>query len=78
MIVQVVGKQEMSFETKDGSHIDGTNLFALTSNPNVDGFEAIKVFVPRTIDIPKGLEINKKANIDFNHKGKIVGISLVQ
>lgn len=77
MIVQVVGKQEMSFETKDGSHVEGTNIFALTSNPNVNGFEAMKVFVPKTIEIPKGLELNKKVNIDFNHKGKIVGINLI-
>ena len=77
MIVQVVGKQEMSFETKDGSHVEGTNIFALTSNPNVNGFEALKVFVPKTIEIPKGLELNKKVNIDFNHKGKIVGINLI-
>ena len=66
MIVQVVGKQEMSFETKDGSHVEGTNLFGLTSNPNVDGLEVLKVFVPRTIEIPKGLELNK-----------IVGINLI-
>lgn len=77
MVVQVVGKQEMSFETKDGSHVEGTNLFGLTSNPNVNGLEALKVFVPRTIEIPKGLELNKKVNIDFNHKGKIVGINLI-
>ena len=77
MIVQVVGKQEMSFETKDGSHVEGTNIFALTSNPNVNGFEAMKVFVPKTIEIPKGLELNKKVNIDFNHKGKIVGINII-
>lgn len=44
MIVQVVGKQEMSFETKDSSHVEDTNLFGLTSNPNVDGLEVLKVF----------------------------------
>ena len=44
MIVQVVGKQEMSFETKDSSHVEDTNLFSLTSNPNVDGLEVLKVF----------------------------------
>ncbi len=77
MIVQIVGRQEMSFDTKEGSHIDGTNLFCLVPNPNVEGLEALKIFVPKAIEIPKGLETNKKVNIDFNHKGKIASISLI-
>ena len=76
MVVQVVGMQDMSFDTKEGSHIDGTNLFCLAPNPNIEGLEALRIFVPRTVGIPKGLELNKKVNIDFNHKGKIAGINL--
>lgn len=76
MIYQVVGRQEMSFDTQDGNHIDGTNLFCLAQNPNVEGLEAIKLFVSRGIVIPKGLEMNKKINIEFNHKGKITEITL--
>ena len=77
MIAQVVGRMQLSFESKDGSCIEGTNMYCLVQNPNVEGLEAIKVYVPKSIEIPKGLEINKKVNIDFNHKGKIVSINLI-
>lgn len=76
MIVQIVGKQKMSFDTKDGSHIEGTNLFCLASNPNIEGLEAMKLFVPKEIEIPKELELNKKVHIDFTHRGKIEAIRI--
>ena len=66
----------LSFDTKEGNHIEGTNLYLLTQNPNVEGLEAIKLFVPRSIALPKGMELNKKVNVEFNHKGKLVKISL--
>lgn len=76
MVVQVVGLQEMSFDTKEGSHIEGTNLFCLAPNNNINGLEALKLFVPKTVAIPKGLELNKKVNLDFNHKGRITDINI--
>lgn len=76
MVVQIVGKQDISFDTKDGSRIEGKNLFCLAPNPNIEGLEAMKLFVPKEIEIPKGLELNKKIHIDFNHKGKIEAISI--
>lgn len=76
MIVQVVGKQRLDFDTKEGSHINGTNFFILYPNSNVDGLKADRIFVPIEIEIPKGLELNKKANFDFDNKGKVVGISI--
>ena len=76
MVVQVVGRQKISFDTKDGSHIEGVALFCLAQNANIDGLEAMKLFVPKEIEIPKGLELNTKVHIDFNHKGKIEAISI--
>ena len=38
---------QMSFDTKEGNHVEGTNLYLLAQNPNVEGLEAIKLFVPR-------------------------------
>lgn len=77
MVVQIVGRQNLSFSTKDGSNVEGTYLFCLAPNPNIEGLEAVKIFVKRDIEIPKGLELNKKANIEFNHKGKIESINLI-
>lgn len=76
MLMQFVGISEMSFDTKEGNHIEGTNLYLLTQNPNVEGLEALKLFVPRSIALPKGMELNKKVDVEFNHKGKLVKISL--
>lgn len=77
MLMQCVGISDMSFDTKDGNHIEGTNLYLLVQNPNVEGLEAIKLFVPSNITLPKGMEINKKIDAEFNHRGKLVKISLV-
>lgn len=77
MVVQVVGIKKISFDTRDGSHVEGTNLFCLANNPNIDGLEAMKLYVPIEIEIPKGLELNKKVNVDFNQKGKIQQISAI-
>ena len=76
MVVQVVGRQKISFDTRDGSHVEGTNLYCLAHNPNIDGLEAMKLYVPVEIEIPKGLELNAKVHIDFNHKGKIEAIRI--
>ena len=83
MLMQFVGISEMSFDTKEGEDTfyltyksEGTNLYLLTQNPNVEGLEALKLFVPRSIALPKGMELNKKVDVEFNHKGKLVKISL--
>ena len=60
MLMQFVGIADMSFDTKEGNHVEGTNLYLLAQNPNVEGLEAIKLFVPRNIALPKGMELNKK------------------
>lgn len=35
MLMQFVGISEMSFDTKEGNHIEGTNLYLLTQNPTL-------------------------------------------
>ena len=49
MLMQFVGMADMSFDTKEGNHVEGTNLYLLAQNPNVEGLEACLLYTSRCV-----------------------------
>lgn len=76
MLMQVLGKQQLDFSTKDGQVIKGTNLFVAYKNENTEGLKADKIFVREGIVLPKDMTINSKVEISFDNRGKIEEINL--
>ncbi len=72
----LLGFRGLNFSTQDG-RVEGTQLFTAYPSPDVTGQETSKVFVRPEL-CPEGLEnyIGSEINIEFNNKGKVVGVSL--
>ena len=77
MKVNLLGYKEVDFTNENNEHIKGTNLFVAHEDDDVTGLMTDKYFIKPTIAIPKGLELNKPFNVEFNRKGKVVSVSLV-
>lgn len=76
MIVQILGRQTLDFTTRDGQLIKGTNLYVAYQQEDIVGLKSDKFFVRDGIIIPKELKINDKAEVYFDHRGKVEGIDL--
>lgn len=76
MLVQILGKQILDFTTRDGQLIKGTNLYVAYQQEDIVGLKSDKFFVRDGIIIPKELKINDKAEVYFDHRGKVEGIDL--
>lgn len=76
MLVQILGKQTLDFTTRDGQLIKGTNLYVAYQQEDIVGLKSDKFFVRDGIIIPKELKINDKAEVYFDHRGKVEGIDL--
>lgn len=76
MLVQILGKQILDFTTRDGQLIKGTNLYVAYQQEDIVGLKSDKFFVRDGIIIPKELKINQKAEVYFDHRGKVEGIDL--
>ena len=72
MNVQLVGLQPINF-TSDGKTISGTNLYCAFQDNNVEGLRTEKFYVSSDISIPD-VKLNSTISIEFNFKGKILGI----
>lgn len=68
----VIGYQHVEFDTSDGKHISGTNLFLCRQRPKVVGSECWKVFVtPDKMDCDENdIPIDGIVDISFNRYGK--------
>ena len=68
----VVGYQHVEFDTKDGKHIVGTNLFLCRERPNVVGSECCRLFVSsdKLGREEKDIPITGDVAISFNRYGK--------
>lgn len=76
MVVQIIGRQTLDFTTKEGQLIKGTNLFVAYKDENTEGLKADRFFVRDGVVIPKELKMNDKADVFFDHRGKVEGIVL--
>jgi hypothetical protein len=76
MLYNVVGHRYLDFKSKEGNHIQGTNLYVTHEVTGVSGLATDKLFVRAEIEIPKGLDVGKRVSVNFNRNGGIVSISL--
>lgn len=74
----VLGYKHIEFDTADGKHIVGTNLYLCRDRDGVIGSECCKVFVtPAKIDCEeKDIPIGGSASITFNRYGKPESVSI--
>lgn len=75
MLVNVIGIQRLDFDTNDGGHIEGTNLFCAYKDDNVEGMKAERFFVKKEIELPKQIQAGDKLNIFFNQKGRVEAVT---
>lgn len=72
MLVNVIGIQRLDFDTNDGGHIEGANLFVAFKDDNVvEGMKTERFFVKKEIELPKQIQAGDKLNIFFNQKGRV-------
>ena len=79
--VHFTGLQDMDFNTRDGSHIDGIKLFFTYPDENVMGIKADSKFINRDICRNLGFTVDslspmivKDVEIETNIKGAIIGV----
>ena len=75
MLVNVIGIQRLDFDTNDGGHIEGTNLYCAFNDDNCEGMKTDRFFVKKEIDLPKQIQPGDKLNIFFNQKGRVEAVT---
>ena len=75
MQTKLVGFQPMNFTNKNGEIINGTNIFCVFKDENVQGMCAERFFIKPEIALPEQTKINDVLEISFNRKGKIEAIT---
>lgn len=70
MVVNIIGIQNVDFESRDGSRIEGTNLYTTYDDEFVKGMKAEKFFIRRSIDCSK-LKVGLTYDLTFDRRGKV-------
>jgi uncharacterized protein YuzE len=78
MLVPVIGFSRVDFVNDQKEHIAGTTVYYTSKDPRVEGMKAEKAFIPQTLSSLEGLKPNDTINIDYNQKGKVIGVSMPQ
>lgn len=73
----VIGYQHVEFDTTDGKHISGTNLYLCREQDRVVGSECMRIFVtPAKMDCnEKDIPIGGTAEIIYNRYGKVGSVN---
>lgn len=74
MKVQIIGLQGIQFTNNNGEEINGTNIFCVFQDENVEGLRSEKFFLKKGITLPKDTKLNDTIDISFNMKGKVEAI----
>lgn len=75
MLFKLLGIQPINFTNNSGETINGTNIFVVYKDENVEGLKTEKFFLKSGIEIPKEVKLNDSLDIAFNMKGKVEMIS---
>lgn len=82
MRCELVGVQDMNFQTREKDTIDGVKLHYLTVEDNTYGQNANTGFISRNVFDSFGITvkdltelIGKSINLEFNNKKRICGIT---
>lgn len=70
MRVKLVGVQHVNFTNNAGETINGTNIFCVFKDENVEGLRTEKFFIRPEIKLPD-CKLNDTIEISFNMKGKV-------
>lgn len=68
----VVGFRKVDFKDKDGQQISGTTLFLERNNPDVEGIETVKQFLPSRIEYTP--HVGDHIQLVYNRYGKIAQV----
>lgn len=72
MLVTVVGvKRNVSFSTKEGATISGSNIYVEHLENGVEGYMAEKYFLNATTFDSSNIVVGDTLNLEFNRYGKI-------
>lgn len=75
MLVTVVGvKRNVSFDTKEGVNISGTNIYVEHLENGVEGYMAEKYFLNHATFDSSAVQVGDTLNLEFNRYGKIAAI----
>jgi hypothetical protein len=79
MKAKLLGIQELDFTPRNGEAVQGTKLFCAFPSTGVDGFMTESFFINENSDIklPPNLTVNEQVALEFNHKGRLVGLRAV-
>lgn len=67
--MKVIGKRNVSFTTKDGVHIEGTNLFVTYQDQYTEGYATEKVFCSSRITV-NHVKLGDEIRVLYNKYGK--------
>lgn len=71
MKAKLVGKYRVHFTNNNGEEINGTKIYCLFQDENVEGLKTAEFFLKDGINLPEGTKINDAVDISFNMKGKV-------
>lgn len=74
MKAKLVGIQPIHFTNNSGEEVNGTNIYCLYEDENVNGVKADKFFLKAGMTLPAGTQINDVLDLSFNMRGKVESI----
>lgn len=77
MKVNVLGVQDVNFDTPDGKHIEGKNVFCSYNNSYVDGLKTSKIFIGSKFPVVDSIVPDCDLIIDYNSDGKLENVELL-
>ncbi len=75
MKAKLLGIQPIQFTNSNGQDVCGMNIFIASTDENVEGYRADKLFLRQDINLPKEVKLNDTIEIGFTMKGKVESIS---